>query len=95
MKPDLGVFFERDRPVNGRVQLLAAQLEQHCLLLKPFFRLLWGKTRGWLDRFLLRIAPPSVGRVTHRDDKQITVSAFSDTCHFVIPPVSLSTAEIL
>jgi hypothetical protein len=94
LQPDFCVFFQRDRPVNGRVQLLAGHLEQHCLLLKPFFRLLWGKTRGRLDRFLLRIAPPSVGRVTHRDDEQVAIPTFSDTCHVVIPPVLLSTAEI-
>ena len=44
---------------------------------------------------LLRIAPPPVGRVTHRDDEQVAIPTFSDTCHVVIPPVSLSTAEIL
>ena len=81
LEPDFGVPFECDRPVNGRVQLLAGHLEQHCLLLKPFFRLLWGKTRGRLDRFLLRIAPPAVGRVTHGHYNEITVSTFSDTCH--------------
>ena len=73
-------------------ELVAAEIR-----FEAFNILLLAHERGLrrLDRFLLRIAPPSVGRVTHRDDKQITVSAFSDTCHVVIPPVSLSTAEIL
>ena len=31
--PDLGVFFERNRPVNIRIQFFAAHLEQHRLLL--------------------------------------------------------------
>ncbi len=81
LEPDFRVLFQRDRPVDARVQLLAAHLEQHRLLLHPFFRLFGRKTRGRLDRFLLRIAPPSVGCVTHRDDKQVATPAFSDTCH--------------
>ena len=73
-------------------QLVAAEIQFEALDI-----LLLAHERGLRrpDRFLLRIAPLSVGRVTHRDDEQITVSTFSDTCHFVIPPVSLSTAEIL
>ena len=33
LQPDLGVFFERNRPVNIRIQFFAAHLEQHRLLL--------------------------------------------------------------
>ena len=33
LQPDLGVLFERDRPVNIRIHLLAAHLEQHRLFL--------------------------------------------------------------
>ena len=95
LEPDFRVLFQRDRPVNVRVQLFTAHLEQHRLLLQPLLRLLRCKICRRLDRFLLRIAPPSIGCVAHRDDEQVAIPAFSDTCHFVIPPVSLSTAEIL
>lgn len=95
LEPDFRVLFQHDRPGDTRVQLLAAHLEQHRLLLQPFFRLFGRKTRGRLNRFLLRIAPPSVGRVTHRGNEQVAIPTFSDTYHVVIPPVSLSTAEIL
>ena len=69
-----------DRSISGFsfLQLISNSIACSC---SHFFRLFGRKTRGRLDRLLLRIAPPSVGRVTHRDDKQITVSAFSDTCH--------------
>ena len=33
LQQDLGVFFQRDRPVDVRIHLLAAHLEQHRLLL--------------------------------------------------------------
>ena len=93
-EPELDVLFQGDIFFDRVGSVFALQLEEHRLLLQPFFSLLFGQPLRRLDCFLPGFSALAVVVVAHGYHQKVAVAALSDACHDVdLLSVDLSTAE--